>query len=541
MAIKNGTRLSRLWSEPDGLLHRATLHQTNGKLVFPEELIHMTFDLYGTEIAGTTSHRARTTEEVSRGSSRPASRRESLTQARVPNPSPPESPAAVQAAQEALVSQVVRTHQRRVERIPQPPLEVTGKTFAQAPLEAFRSAYPSYSGSIDDFVKACLTIKDLRRKLLLPKWLYDDFIRAFVDGFVPYIETLDDDEPPLSAYQWYVEHVDRPTFEGGIVTRENLHQVFKVYHSEFKSAKESVLVKTSPNLGAGQMPSFDKAELQLEKGPQATVAQTFEPTEARPENHEARRTSAALSLLPNQPSSVTAQEANKGPAIGPHASIKVKDHGLMSMASRTPLPEGDKGKQRLPIKEHPILWDAPASAPAIQRHRNALPRDGDITFVSSTPRPRTANSNDASSFNNNNDRTHDDRFLVTIPTTQTTVRKPMLSEWKDAIPARLDRNDIVAETPARGSAAPVKTPTQHPAVRRSLPISFTPTTPSASLPSVESLRGGTPKRTLSDNRIKKPKNETEEERKKRKMRAKLEKMAKEGRLAPPPSSMAPKS
>ncbi|KAJ0166766.1 hypothetical protein CTA2_5983 [Colletotrichum tanaceti] len=533
MAIKNGTRLSRLWSESDGILHRATLHQTNGKLVFPEELVHMTFDLYGTEIAGTTSHRARGAEEVTKGSSRPASRRESLTQARVSNPSPPESPAAAQAAQDAFVSQVVGTHQRRFEKIPQPPREVTGKTFAQAPLEAFRSAYPSYSGSIGDFVKACLTIKDLRRKLLLPKWLYDDFIRAFVDGFVPYIETLDDDdEPPLSAYQWYVEHVDRPTFEGGIVTRENLHLVFKVYHSEFKSAKESVLAKTSPNLGAGQMPSFDKGELQLEKGPQATIAQTIEPTEARP--------SGGLSLLPNQPSSVTAQEANKGPANGRFASIKVKDHGPLSMASRASLAEGDKGKQRLPIKEHSILWDAPASAPAIQRHRNALPRDEDVAFISSTPRPRTANPDDARALEDN-DRIHDDRFFGTIPTTQTTFRKPMLPERKDSIPARLDRNDIVAETPTRRSAAPAKTLTEHPVVRRSLPISFTPTTPSASLPSAESLRGGTPKSTLSDNRVKKPKNETEEERKKRKMRAKLEKMAKEGRLALPPSSMAPKS
>ncbi|KZL87137.1 hypothetical protein CI238_01693 [Colletotrichum incanum] len=545
MAVKNGTRLSRLWSEPDGLLHRATLQQTNGKLVFPEELVHMTLDLYGTEMSGMTSHPARATEETPMGSSRPTSRQEVATQARPANPSPPESPAVVQAPHEAPASpQVAKKHQRPVETPPQPPRANT-KAFAQDPLEAFRNAYPSYSGSVGDFVKACLTIKDLRRKLLLPKWLYDDFIRAFVDGFIPYIETLDEDESPLPAYQWYVEYVDRPTFQGGIVTRENLHQVFKVYHSEFKSAKESLSGRTSPHPGVGQVPLLEKAEVQLEKGPQTRVTQAVEPRpEARPKSRYLKGTSTGLSLLPNQPSHVVAQETRKGPLSGWQAIIKVEDDDLLPLESYVPLTKGDKGKQQMPIKENTILRDAPASASATRRHRDVLARDEEVTLVSSGPRPRMANLDDAGSSNDNS-RTHDGRNVSTIPNSQTATRNPLIPSRKDASAPKHRRDDVVGETPPRSSAAPAKTPTQHPAIRRSLPASFSSTPPSASMPSAETQRSGAPKGTLlastQGNRVNKPRNETEEERKKRKMRAKLEKMAKEGRLALPPSSMPPKS
>ncbi|GKT43253.1 uncharacterized protein ColSpa_03434 [Colletotrichum spaethianum] len=534
MAIKNGTRLSRLWSEPDGILHRAALQQANGKLVFPEELVHMTLDLYGTEMSGVTSHPTRTAEEPLKRASRPTSRHEVANEARIAKSTSHESSARVQAPQDAPSSpQVANKYRRPVETSPRPPREVTAKTFAQGPLEAFRNAYPSYSGSVGDFVKACLTIKDLRRKLLLPKWLYDDFIRAFVDGFVPYIETLDDDESPLSAYQWYVEYVDQPAFQGGIVTRENLHQVFKVYHSAYKSAKESLSGGKSPRPGVGELSL-------LEKVPQTTIGQVVTPKPgARSESHNPRGTSADLYILSNQPSPIL-QDNEKGSANGRQASIKVEDDDFLVIEPQMPFTKGDAGKKGMPLKENTLLRDTPA---AIQRHRDVLPRDEDVTIVSSTPRPRTANPEDAASSEDNN-RTRDGRILNTTPTAQTATRDSLLPDRKNASATTPRRGDVIAETPPRNSAAPAKTATQHPAVRRSLPASFGFAPPSASMPSAETQRGGTPRGTLSastqGNRVKKPRNETEEERRKRKMRAKLEKMAKEGRLAPPPSSMPPK-
>ncbi|KAK2014942.1 hypothetical protein LZ32DRAFT_690120 [Colletotrichum eremochloae] len=546
LAIKNGTKLSRLWSEPDGLLYRAALQQANGKLVFPEELVHMTLDLYGTEMAGMASHPARTSEEVLKGSSRPTSRHEVATQTRTVNPSPPESPTASQASQNVPASpQVTNKQERPIETPPRPPRDVIARTFARDPLEAFRNAYPSYSGSVGDFVKACLTIKDLRRKLLLPKWLYDDFIRAFVDGFIPYIETLDDDESPLSAYQWYVEHVDRPAFQGGIVTRENLHQVFKVYHSAYMSAKGSLSDKTSTHPGIGHNLSTKTTGLDVERCSQTRVTQIVEPRPGlRPEEpHNSRPTSADLSFLPDQPSPAVAQET-KGLMNERQASMEAKGYDLSSIGSCVPLTKGNKGKQRMPVKEDPIIRDAPASAPAIQRHKDIFSRDREVTHVFSTPRPRTANPNGAGSSKDEN-RTCDGRSISnTTPTSQTTTRSSLLSDEKRVSGAKLRQNEVVAETPPRSSAAPVKTATEHPVVRRSLPVSFGSATPSASMPSVERERSIAPRSTVlastQGHRVKKPRNETEEERKKRKMMAKFEKMAKEGRLAPSPNSMPPK-
>ncbi|KAK1981247.1 hypothetical protein LZ30DRAFT_689347 [Colletotrichum cereale] len=548
LAIKNGTRLSRLWSEPDGLLYRAALQQANGKLVFPEELVHMTLDLYGTEMAGMTSHPVRVPEEVLKGSSRPTSRHEVATQTRTANPSPPESPAAVQAQGEAPASApVVNSHERPVEAATRPPRQVVAKTFARDPLEAFRNAYPSYSGSIGDFVKACLTIKDLRRKLLLPKWLYDDFIRAFVEGFIPYIETLDDDESPLSAYQWYVEYVDLPAFQGGVVTRENLHQVFKVYHNAYVSTKGSLSEKIPPHPGTRHGPLTETTRADLEKGPQTRVAQLVDSSPGvRPEeSHSSRETSADLSFLQDQPSPAVAHGTKKDLVNRRQASIEASDDDLLSIRSHVPRAKGDKGKQWMPVKEDSVMRDAPASAPAIQRHKNIFSRDREVTLVSSTPRPRTANPNGAG-FSKDENRTHDGRRISnTTPTNQTATRSSLLSDGKRASAVNPRQDEVVAETPPRSLAAPAKTATQHPAVRRSLPVSFGSATPSSSMPSAETQRSGAPRSKLlastQSHRVKKPRNETEEERKKRKMMAKLEKMAKEGRLAPSLSPMPPRS
>ncbi|KAK2062383.1 hypothetical protein LY76DRAFT_589501 [Colletotrichum caudatum] len=546
LAIKNGTRLSRLWSEPDGLLYRSAQQQARGKLNFPEELAHMTLDLHGTEIAGMTSHPARAPEEVLKGSSRPTSRHEVATQTRTTNPSPPASPTAVPAQRNAPVSpQVTNKHERPIETPPRPPREAVAKIFARDPLEAFRNVYPSYSGSAGDFVKACLTIKDLRRKLLLPKWLYDDFIRAFVDGFIPYIETLDEDESPLSAYQWYVEYVDSPAFQGGVVTRENLHQVFKVYHNAYMSAKGSLSGKTATHPGVGHEYSTETTGVDAERGPQTRVAQVVEPRPGvRPEGHRnSSITSADLSFLPDQPSAAVAQETRKGLTNGRQASIEAKDDDLLSIGSHVPLTKVDKDKQRMLVREDPIMRDAPASAPAIQRRKNIFLEDRDFfTPVSDTPRPRTANPNGAGSSKDES-RSYEGRSAsITAPARQTTTRNSLLSDEKRTV--KVGQNEVVAETPPRRSAALAKIATQHPAVRRSLPLSFGSATPPASRPSAETQQSGTPISTFlgstQTHRVKKPRNETEEERKKRKMMAKLEKMAKEGRLAPL-SSMPPKS
>lgn len=116
--------------------------------------------------------------------------------------------------------------------MPEPDL---AQLFWTRPYEAFETAYPDFNGSLGDFVRACLSIRTLRRKRMLPIFLYDDFIRIFCGEYIRYVEGTDDD-PPQFAMEWYVEHVRAPVFEKRLVSDQNLGRVFKIHKSEFDSA-----------------------------------------------------------------------------------------------------------------------------------------------------------------------------------------------------------------------------------------------------------------------------------------------------------------
>ncbi|ROT35022.1 hypothetical protein SODALDRAFT_76589 [Sodiomyces alkalinus F11] len=103
------------------------------------------------------------------------------------------------------------------------------ESFWREPLEAFRSAYDSFRGSLGDFVRACLSIKSLRRERKLPVFLYDDFIRIFCDDYIRYIEQTDDD-PPLYAMEC---------------------RVFEVHAKEYHEARKA--------LGFSRSPTVDKS------------------------------------------------------------------------------------------------------------------------------------------------------------------------------------------------------------------------------------------------------------------------------------------
>ncbi|KAJ0303465.1 hypothetical protein COL516b_006469 [Colletotrichum fioriniae] len=516
-ASKNGIRLARLWSKPDGPLYKATSNIAGDRLIFSEDVAEASLSFFEAEKSeaaktrGTASREARVTPAES--SSRPGS-------------------------------------------VARPP-------FAQDPLEAFRHAYPSFSGSVGDFVKACFTIKDLRRKRLLPKWLYDDFIRAFVDGFVPYIQTLDDDEEPLSAYQWYVEYVDRPAYQGGVVTRENLYLVFKIYHSEFKSARESVLESGTPFPEVAQRRlSEQSAALNLSVGPKTPVAQNSNPTpkphiETRPSDDTPSKlaSSSVHASIAEQP---IASKTNSIDHVGEQSANEPHTHNALPPAPDIPPTNGDKAKQQVTNNAASSPRNPPVSVPAIRRHTNALQDDEDVTFISSTPRPRTANplKEAIKTESNNNGIT---AAATTTPLPQKAVLNPLLSEQRVPLFSKPTKATIIAETPPRKTASPPKRTTQHPAARRSLPASFSDgRPPPASMPikapvpvttspAASPVPSGTPKTVLGsffqESRVKKPKQKaamTEKERRQAAL-AKMERMSKEGRYKPPSSTMPPTS
>ncbi|KAL2755761.1 hypothetical protein ACRALDRAFT_211061 [Sodiomyces alcalophilus JCM 7366] len=152
--------------------------------------------------------------------------------------------------------------------------------FWKEPLEAYQSAYDSFRGSLGDFVRACLSIKSLRRERKLPVFLYDDFIRVFCDDYIRYIERTDDD-PPLYAMEWYVENIPWPLYLKGIVTNDNLGRVFEVHATEYYEARKA--------LGFSRSPTVDKSfTVTREESPKTAKAL------APPSERAATRTSTPL-------------------------------------------------------------------------------------------------------------------------------------------------------------------------------------------------------------------------------------------------------
>ncbi|KAI0384033.1 hypothetical protein F5Y04DRAFT_248803 [Hypomontagnella monticulosa] len=128
-----------------------------------------------------------------------------------------------------------------------PPLPISGVlpsetvqalSASQTPFIRYTLTYPDYNGSIQDFVSACVYIKIQQRKIRTS--LYDDFIRAWHQGYVPYVKDCDDTIPPLkvmSAIEWYNNIDDDPLYTERVTTRQNLETTLNSYPKEFRAAQ----------------------------------------------------------------------------------------------------------------------------------------------------------------------------------------------------------------------------------------------------------------------------------------------------------------
>ncbi|KAI0869618.1 hypothetical protein GGS24DRAFT_493616 [Hypoxylon argillaceum] len=132
----------------------------------------------------------------------------------------------------------------RVLRSPQQPISLTRPAVAlsswEAPFIHYTVTYPSYNGTIQDFVTACIYIQLQYRRIRTS--LYDDFIRAWVEGYLPYVKDCDESQPPqkpLRAIEWYNEIDDDPLFTSRVVTRQNLQSILNFYPNELKAARLS--------------------------------------------------------------------------------------------------------------------------------------------------------------------------------------------------------------------------------------------------------------------------------------------------------------
>ncbi|KAI2463222.1 hypothetical protein F4781DRAFT_134454 [Annulohypoxylon bovei var. microspora] len=125
--------------------------------------------------------------------------------------------------------------------IPQtrPPIVTHPDLESQAPFVRYTVTYPTYNGTINDFVTACMYIQLQQRRIRTS--LYDDFIRAWHEGYVSYVRDCDDAEPPvkvLNAIEWFNGIDDDQLFTSRVITKQNLQSTLDHYPDELRSAQE---------------------------------------------------------------------------------------------------------------------------------------------------------------------------------------------------------------------------------------------------------------------------------------------------------------
>ena len=91
----------------------------------------------------------------------------------------------------------------------------------------FRTTYPQYVGTLDQFMAICNRIKRLSMiQHMVHQYLWDDFIIRHRTDYPIYLslcaDTADD---PLPYEQFYHEKITKPLFTKGVVNRENLSRV----------------------------------------------------------------------------------------------------------------------------------------------------------------------------------------------------------------------------------------------------------------------------------------------------------------------------
>lgn len=112
---------------------------------------------------------------------------------------------------------------------------------SQAPYLAFIAAYPSYKGTLRDFVSAAISIIQLQESRSLAEFLYDDYIRVWAHHYRNYVANcIDADKEVLKAIKWYNEYVPRPVFTKRIFTKGNITDITGHHRKEAESCRRKI-------------------------------------------------------------------------------------------------------------------------------------------------------------------------------------------------------------------------------------------------------------------------------------------------------------
>ncbi|KAH8202797.1 hypothetical protein TruAng_003068 [Truncatella angustata] len=108
----------------------------------------------------------------------------------------------------------------------------------EPPFLRYCIAYPSYNGTLEDFLAGCLSIPKGR----LATYQYDDFIRAWLEEYLSYVKRTDD---ALPCIDWYMDTAEElPTsFQTKVVTKANLEAILELYADDIESMRNTATRK----------------------------------------------------------------------------------------------------------------------------------------------------------------------------------------------------------------------------------------------------------------------------------------------------------
>ncbi|KAI1749615.1 hypothetical protein F4782DRAFT_512397 [Xylaria castorea] len=171
----------------------------------------------------------------------------------------------------------------------------------EAPFAHYTVTYQTYIGTIQDFLTACIYIQLQYRRIRTS--LYDDFIRAWVEGYLPYVKDCDEAQPPrkaLRAIEWYNEIDDDPLFTSRVVTRQNLQSILNFYPNELDLARLSLGIAPSQGLSKPSIPSSQADLLDRISSQSLTRSQGKEPIRNSVEAAGGGVRTSKLSPVPKQ-------------------------------------------------------------------------------------------------------------------------------------------------------------------------------------------------------------------------------------------------
>lgn len=129
------------------------------------------------------------------------------------------------------------------------PSSETAKLEELSLFDKYKATYPSYQGSKNAFISACVYIEVLQTQKKAPHpILWDDFIRAFKMDYAPYVGNCRaSGQVPLDGLEYYNTHVLEPAYNERVVTPSKLSEALLIDPDQTSQDLEQFQISSRPH------------------------------------------------------------------------------------------------------------------------------------------------------------------------------------------------------------------------------------------------------------------------------------------------------